>query len=67
MGIGIGFDRINGRTPATIFGSIDIYVRFERLENDETGLPEIPPDKKILMMAQFLMNPFRATALAAGR
>ena len=58
---------IPGTQMKNFFYYFDIYVRFERLENDETGLPAIPPDKKILMMAQFLMNPFRGTALAASR
>jgi hypothetical protein len=49
------------------FYYFDIYARYEKLEQDETGFPDIPPDKKIDMMAQFLMNPFKGTTLAVSR
>jgi hypothetical protein len=49
------------------FYYFDIYARFEELEKDETGFPEIQPEEKIAMMARFLMNPFMGTTLAAGR
>jgi cytochrome c551/c552 len=58
---------IPGTQMKNFFYYFDIYARFEKLEQDETGFPEIPPEKKIAMMAQFLMNPFVGKTLAAGR
>jgi hypothetical protein len=58
---------IPGTQMKNFFYYFDIYARFEKLEQDETGFPEIPPDKKIDMMAQFLMNPFMGTTLSATR
>ena len=58
---------IPGTQMKNFFYYFDVYARFERLEQDETGFPDLPPDKKIDMMAQFLMNPFRGTTLAANR
>ncbi len=54
---------IPGTQMKNFFYYFDIYARFEKLEQDETGCPDIPPDKKIGMMAQFLMNPFRGATL----
>ena len=58
---------IPGTQMKNFFYYFDIYVRFEKLERDETGFPDIAPEKKIAMMAQFLMNPFMGTTLAANR
>ena len=58
---------IPGTQMKNFFYYFDIYVRYEKLEKDETGFPEIPPEKKIAMMAQFLMNPFMGTTLAESR
>jgi cbb3-type cytochrome oxidase cytochrome c subunit len=58
---------IPGTQMKNFFYYFDIYAGFERLKEDETGFPEIPPERKIAMMAQFLMNPFMGTTLAASR
>jgi mono/diheme cytochrome c family protein len=58
---------IPGTQMKNFFYYFDIYVRYEKLEKDETGLPNISPEKKIAMMAQFLMNPFMGTTLAESR
>jgi mono/diheme cytochrome c family protein len=58
---------IPGTQMKNFFYYFDIYARFEYLENDETGFPEIAPEKKIAMMAKFLMNPFKGTNLSANR
>jgi mono/diheme cytochrome c family protein len=58
---------IPGTQMKNFFYYFDIYARFEKLEIDETGFPEIAPEQKIAMMAQFLMNPFKGASLAAVR
>jgi mono/diheme cytochrome c family protein len=58
---------IPGTQMKNFFYYFDIYARFEELETDETGFPEIPPEKKIAMLAQFLMNPFMGSALAINQ
>jgi mono/diheme cytochrome c family protein len=58
---------IPGTQMKNFFYYFDIYARFEKLEQDETGFPEIPPDKKIDMMAQFLMNPFMGSTMTTSR
>jgi mono/diheme cytochrome c family protein len=58
---------IPGTQMKNFFYYFDIYARFEKLEQDETGFPEISPDRKIDMMAHFLMNPFMGTTLSATR
>jgi mono/diheme cytochrome c family protein len=58
---------IPGTQMKNFFYYFDVYARFEKLEQDETGFPDLPPDKKIDMMAQFLMNPFKGTTLTVSR
>jgi mono/diheme cytochrome c family protein len=58
---------IPGTQMKNFFYYFDVYARFERLEQDETGFPDLPPDKKIEMMSQFLMNPFKGTTLTVSR
>ncbi len=58
---------IPGTQMKNFFYYFDVYARFEELENDETGFPDIAPEIKIDMMAEFLMNPFMGTSLAVGR
>ena len=58
---------IPGTQMKNFFYYFDIYARFEKLEKDETGFPDMAPEQKIDMMAQFLMNPFKGASLAAGR
>lgn len=58
---------IPGTQMKNFFYYFDIYARFEKLKKDETGFPDIPSEKKIAMMAQFLMNPFMGTTLADSR
>ncbi len=58
---------IPGTQMKNFFYYFDIYARFEKLEKDETGFPEIPPENKIAMMAEFLMNPFIGATLADSR
>jgi mono/diheme cytochrome c family protein len=58
---------IPGTQMKNFFYYFDIYARFEKLEQDETGFPDIPPDKKIDIMARFLMNPFKGSPLAVSR
>jgi mono/diheme cytochrome c family protein len=58
---------IPGTQMKNFFYYFDIYERFEKLEFDETGFPELPPERKIAMMARYLMNPFSGTTLATSR
>jgi cytochrome c2 len=58
---------IPGTQMKNFFYYFDIYARFEYLDNDETGFPEIAPEQKIAMMARFLMNPFKGMDLSANR
>jgi mono/diheme cytochrome c family protein len=58
---------IPGTQMKNFFYYFDVYERFEALAFDETGFPEIPPERKIAMMAHYLMNPFSGTTLAASR
>jgi mono/diheme cytochrome c family protein len=58
---------IPGTQMKNFFYYFDIYARFEKLEKDETGFPDMAPEQKIAMMAQFLMNPFKGAELAVGR
>ncbi len=50
---------IPGTQMKNFFYYFDFYERFENLETDETGFPEISPDEKIDLMTRFLMNPFK--------
>ncbi len=50
---------IPGTQMKNFFYYFDMYERFERLETDETGFPELAPEEKIDLMTKFLMNPFR--------
>jgi mono/diheme cytochrome c family protein len=56
---------IPGTQMKNFFYYFDLYERFEELENDETGFPEIPADEKIDMMSKFLMNPFKGQTLSS--
>lgn len=58
---------IPGTQMKNFFYYFDIYARFEKLEIDETGFPEIPPEKKTGMMTKFLMNPFKEATLTGSR
>ncbi len=58
---------VPGTQMKNFFYYFDIYERFEVLEKDETGFPEIPPEKKIDMMSRFLMNPFKGVPLPGNR
>jgi mono/diheme cytochrome c family protein len=54
---------IPGTQMKNFFYYFDMYERFEELETDETGFPEIPPDEKIDLMARFLMNPLKGKTI----